>query len=257
MNNYISGVRFLHKVVGVEAPALLCFNLALTLRASRLMLRRPPHRKLPFTLSTLQQLCHMCDILNPFGVVMKVAILFGFFGMLRQSNLAPRSQGTFDPSRHTCRGDVLFQTPGIVIIMKWAKTIQSFDQLPLIPIPAIPGAILDPCAAYKALLKLAPTRRANDPLLCLPRRNGITVVTTTHLSHCLRIMLESLSLDPSSYSLHSLRRSGATAAYAAGVDGLAIQRHGTWSSPAFLDYVMSSEAASSPVASALARASQD
>ena len=251
--NYVSGVRLLHKLVGVDAPALRAHDVHLMMRSVKLHLRRPEHRRLPFTPDHIDQLCGLCDVMGDVGTVMKVAILFGYYGMLRQSNLAPRSQRSFDHSRHTCRGDVMLQPPGIVILVKWAKTIQSFDRLPLIPIPALPGSPHDPVRAFSAMLTLRPTSSANDPLLMLPgRRPPRHIVTIDQLRRILIIMLECLFLDTRHYSLHSLRRAGATAAHAAGVKLLDIKRHGCWESDAVFRYITSSSVAESPVAAALA-----
>ena len=110
--NYISGVRLLHKYAGAPAPALESFELTLTMRAIKLTLRHSPQRKLPFTPAMLSKVCAVCDSMsNPLGKTLKVAILLGYFGMLRRSNLAPRNPSKFDPTRNTCRGDVLLAPP--------------------------------------------------------------------------------------------------------------------------------------------------
>ena len=72
----------------------------------------------------------------------------------------------------------------------------------------------------------------------------------TSLCNFLRI----LGYDTGLYSLHSLRRGGATVAYSQGVDQLDIKRHGSWSSDCFWKYITSPFVAKSPVAAALANA---
>jgi hypothetical protein len=44
---------------------------------------------------------------------------------LRQSNLAPKTAAAFDIRRNTCRGDVICHPPGLVILLKWTKTLQK------------------------------------------------------------------------------------------------------------------------------------
>ena len=46
------------------------------------------------------------------GPAMKVCLTVGFFGMLRQSNLAPNTRGGIDPTKHTYRDDRLVADPG-------------------------------------------------------------------------------------------------------------------------------------------------
>jgi hypothetical protein len=104
VRNYVSGVAFMHKQLGGQAPAITSFPVTTLLCAVDLSLRTPPQRKQPIYPALLHKLCRLCDLIGSFGVVMKVAITFGFYGMLRQSNLAPRQAADFDLSRHTCRG---------------------------------------------------------------------------------------------------------------------------------------------------------
>jgi hypothetical protein len=85
--------------------------------------------------------------------------------MLRQSNLAPGSAGTFNPSRHTTHADVSVQAPGLVITVKWSKTMQTMDNQHLLPLPSVKGHPADPLAAYEQLIAAVPTRSAKQPLL--------------------------------------------------------------------------------------------
>ena len=238
----------MHKCLHTQASALDSFELKLMIRACKLIMRRPPNRRLPFTVDNLLSLVSLCQFMGELGVIMKVVILFGYYGMLRQSNLAPQSRNQFDISRHTCRGDVIFHPPGLVLIAKWTKTNQSFEQLPLIPLPKVPNSPLDPVEAYEDMLRAFPTRSVNDPLLM---KSTGKPYTCTQLRDMFRAMLELCDMDPACYSLHSLRRTGATMCWQAGVQAVDIQRHGTWASSAFMDYIMSTHVSSSPVALAL------
>lgn len=238
VNNYISGVRLLHKYIGVECASLYSFELDLMLRALDITLIHVPNQRLPLTYRILLQLCHICTGLGTTGLVLKCAYLFGFFGLLRQSNLAPNHQRAFDYRRHTCRGDVMFHYPGLVIIQKWSKTAQTGGTPHLIPLPAIPGSPLCPVAAYTDMLQVVPTRHDNDPLLyTVGGHRQLLPLTTRCLRSSFTIMMDSLGYNASRYSLHSLRRGGATAAYLAGVNYTQIKRHGAWKSDAFWTYI--------------------
>ena len=74
----------------------------------------------------------------------------------------------------------------------------------------------------------------------------------THIGKSRCLMLHTLGIDTGLYSLHSLCRGGATAAYQAGADQLDIKCHGTWLSDAFWGYITAPSVAMLPVASALA-----
>lgn len=254
IRNYISGIRLLHKYISVKCEALHSFQLDLVLRGIELSTRHIPNRKLPMTREILTSLVSLCDHLHRTGLAIKVALLFGYFGFLRQSNLAPKTIASFDPSRHTCRGDVLFQPPGLVILLKWSKTIQRGEKVHLIPLPAIPGSPLCPHAAYVSMLRAFPTMSQHDPLLQIrrPGSRRISPLTSEALSRAFKSLMECLGHNPHDYSLHSLRAGGATAAYHAGVDTERIKRHGTWRSDCFWSYVASDPVEQSHVAAALA-----
>jgi hypothetical protein len=238
VRNYVSGVRLLHKYLGITCPSLYSFELDLMLRALDITLVHVPNQRLPLTPGILQQLCQICDGLGTLGRVVKCALLFGFFGLLRQSNLAPSLAHLFDPRRHTCRGDVLFHHPGIVIILKGSKTAQTGGQPHLIPLPAISNSPLCPVATYQAMLQVAPTRHPNDALLfTLSPAGQARLLTIPQLRQSFNIMMDTLGYHAPDFSLHSLRRGGASAAYQAGVDYTLIQRHGAWKSDAFWNYI--------------------
>jgi hypothetical protein len=80
-----------------------------------------------------------------------------------------------------------------------------------------------------------PTATQDSPLFTLPHSE--VPVTISYLTGALHILLEALHISPQPYSLHSLRRSGATEAYKAGVGYAQIKSHGTWRSDSFWTYI--------------------
>lgn len=252
IRNYISGVRLMHKYVHASADSIHSFELELMLRALDVNLRHVPNQRLPISESLLSKLCTLCDTLDSFGSTMKCAILLSYFGFLRQCNLAPKSARFFDPSRHTCRGDVIVHPPGLILVLKWSKTLQKSSQYVNIPIPGIPGHPLCPVRAYQQMTRAVPAS-ANHPLLLVSDAGGVTSpLTLRGLARAFQVLITSLGYQRAAYSLHSLRRGGATASYLAGVDFINIKRHGTWRSDAFWEYISSNSVENSKVAGALA-----
>lgn len=237
IRNYISGVRLLHKYVGVDSPTLYCFELDLILRSMDLTFCHAPKQKLPVTVQMLKQLCSACTSLGAFGKVLKCAILFGFYGFLRQSNLAPRSIAAFDPRRNTCRGDVIPHPPGLALLVKWTKTRQTGRVCQTLPLPSVPGHMTCPVSAFQEMTRATPTPSPNAPLLIVPGTVA-EPVTIGQLNSAFSQVLQCLGYPTDSYSLHSLRRGGCSACYKAGVDFIRIKRHGTWTSDSFWDYVV-------------------
>lgn len=251
IRNYVSGIRLFHKLMSKDCAAVNSFEVSLILRALDLTMQHTPKQRLPIDSGILSAICSACNSLGALGVVCKVAFLFGYFGFLRQSNLAPKRAAEFQPKRHTCRGDILLHPPGIVIILKWSKTIQRGQAVPLIPLPRIPGSPLCPLQAYNDMLQLCPTVTPNTPLLQLPGHQRKTV-TIKLLGQVFHAILDQLGYPAALYSLHSLRAGGATAAFNAGVEYTHIKRHGTWKSDCFWSYVSAQSVEQSPVAKALA-----
>ena len=146
---------------------------------------------------------------------------------------------------------VILHPPGLIVVLKWTKKQQTGASNQAIPLPAIPKDPLCPVAAFKAMLLVSPTMSPNDSLLLLP---GVSrnIVTVGKLKTVFRALIKLMGHQPSAYSLHSLRRTGATLAYEAGVDYLGIKRHGTWRSGAFWEYITTRSTKNSKVASGLA-----
>ena len=116
----------------------------------------PTHQRLPILPPLLHQLCEIASCLGMQGPAMRVFWAFAFFSMLRQSNLAPSSSHQFDPTHHTCRGDIIFTPPGLLII-RWSKTVQCVGRAQERPIPVVSGHPADPVATFRVLLLASPT----------------------------------------------------------------------------------------------------
>ena len=81
--------------------------------------------------------------------------------------------------------------------------------MPILEIERYPA---DPVATYTDLLLASPTTSTNQPLLTVTKGGKQDIVTVDMLTRALKVMVDVLGMDTSLYSLHSLRRRGATAA---------------------------------------------
>ena len=113
-----------------------------------------------------------------------------------------------------------------------------------IQIPSIPNHPLDPVAAIKDMYRQIPTRTLDDPFVMLPDRSP---VTTRLLATALHSILRESGFPANNYSLHSLRRGRATAAFRAGAEVHDIQHHGTWRSSCVWDYITAHGESESPI----------
>jgi hypothetical protein len=153
--------------------------------------------------------------------------------------MSPRTSKAFDITRHLTQADLFYSPPGYVILVKWTKTHQHGQHV-LLPVPEIPHKHCPIKAIRRMLADHTPTTIATRliPLFMVP--NTQSPMTTTYLAQSLRVILAALGVDANNYSLHSLRRGGATSAFNAGVNHVKIQRHGTWRSDCFWTYVTTS-----------------
>ena len=55
------------------------------------------------------------------GQVYKAVYLVAFFSFIRLSNFVPHRLSDFDPSRHLAVGDVIFDPPGVKLIIKMVQ----------------------------------------------------------------------------------------------------------------------------------------
>ena len=245
VSNYFSIIKLTHAALQHKCYALESLEVRLMLRAVRITTSHTPQPKLPITKDMLQVLCARCEKRGSWGPTIKCALLFGYYGFLRCSNLVPRVGEKFDCRRHPCRGDVFLQPPGIILLQKWSKTLQDHSKVQLISMPAIPNHPLCPVRAYQDMCISVPTSSANQPLLLLPTREGRPApLSASRLQAFLKTLLLASGFDVHKYSLHSLRRGGATDSFRAGASYLHIQRHGGWKSDAFWEYITTSDPSS-------------
>ena len=200
VRNYFSVIKLMHAALHKTCAALDSLEVSLMLRAIRITMTHVPRKKLPITKDMLLHLCSMCDASNSWGSTIKCALLFGYYGFLRRSNLVPNKKSSFDHVRHTCRGDILIRPPGLVLLLKWSKTLQDHSHIQLIPMPEIPKHPLCPVRAYRDMCAHVPTTSPNQPLLMLPNRSGRpTTLTASRLLAFFKALLMAGGYDANKY----------------------------------------------------------
>jgi hypothetical protein len=238
VRNYFSAISYLHKHLGLQCAALQSHPVLMMLRAIDNTLRSPVIPKQPVSIALLLKMVQLCNQLGTWGLVLKCALLFCFFGFLRQSNVAPRSAQLFDHTRDTLRSDIQITSQGLIVRLKWTKTHQGSQQPVFIPLPQIQGSSLCPTRAFRQMCAAFPSSTTHTPLLIYsPPGSPHAVVTTRMLAQTFHQLTTRLRLPPSTYTLHSLRRGGATLCHSLGVSLEQIQQHGTWTSGAVWSYL--------------------
>ncbi len=210
--NYVSAIKLLHNYTQEKLDNIQDFQVTIMLRATSLTLRNIPQRKQPLTIDHLFTLCNLCKTQGTTGAVIRLGLLLGYFGFLRASNICPPNRKAFDGTRHITRGDITVAPPGLVLALKWSKTMQVMNQPTKIPIPAMTCEVIDPVRAHQDMCEKIPAQ-PHRPLLILPDGN---ILTISQFRSYLKALLRGAGLSTKLYSAHSLRRGGATTTHKAG-----------------------------------------
>ncbi|XP_078660129.1 uncharacterized protein LOC144904857 [Branchiostoma floridae x Branchiostoma belcheri] len=238
VSHYLSSVKLLHQYNGHYDLDLHHPEVQLTLTGIKKTLCHRPKEPHPVTIPFLLRTHTLLDLSRPRNATLWAAILLGFFGFLRKSNLVPPTAKSFDPNKHLCRQDILAAPEALVLRASWSKTIQANERELVVPVLAIPGSPLCPVRAYLNMLHLNPAP-AHAPAFILPptTQRPLRPLTASTLDKEFNNIVLKQGLPSRHHTLHDLRRGGYTLAFEAGVPRELRQRHGDWRSDADLCYL--------------------
>ena len=94
-------------------------------------------------IKTLTEIVSLCDT-KWMGQIFQTLYLVAFFSFLRISNLVPHKITAFSVLEQLSRGDIFFPPPGLHILIKWSKTMQTRDMVRIIKLPALQSSPLCP-----------------------------------------------------------------------------------------------------------------
>lgn len=233
--NYLSAINVLHRHFGYNVAFHDVFSIKLIIRGLRRILGDAQEQKLPITPSVLS--CLRPQLLASKDSGFWAAMLIAFYSFFRKSNLVPKSASGYDPSKTLSRQDILIRPWGLVICVRWSKTIQFKERKLLIPIVRLPpGHPLCPVQAYEHHISLFPAT-PSSPAFLYSKGSHTSPITHAVFTAKLRDSLCSAGLKPTQYSGHSFRRGGATFAFRCGAPIELISLQGEWSSDAVLLYI--------------------
>jgi integrase len=235
--NYLGGVRLMHLYAGLPFDLLQNFLVKLLLKGLRKRLCHTPRRALPITPQILLSFLPYLHLDSPFDITLWCSFLFAFFLMARKSNICPPSKRKFDSTKHLCRGDILYNDTGLLVLFRWSKTNQHRQRPKLTPLIKMPDSPLCPLTIFTTMNTMIPAN-PKDPAFLIPTNCGkFTTLTHDVFVKHLRKLLVKTGHNPSSYSGHSFRRGGATWAVRSGVSDSLIRLHGDWRSDSYLMYI--------------------
>ena len=148
--------------------------------------------------------------------------------MLRKSQFANSSKKSFTSAEQFTRGDFLFTIQGMIVSIKWSKTMQKHNIILQVPLIRKSESVLCPVTAYSHMLNLIPAK-ASDPAFGLPDSKG-SIVPFSKLEkyRLLRDLFIKCQIPIEKFSFHSLRRGGTAFAASAGDTDSEICSIGHW-----------------------------
>ena len=161
------------------------------------------------------------------------AFALGLFAFLRISNLVPTSSKVFDHRRQLICDDIILDSRGARVKIRWAKNLQRSDQYHEV---AVPWLNMRPHVCPTRILSTLLV--TSHPGSCRPLVpcNGRPVIESQlreRLAHIIRV----LGLSHRGLTFHALRRSGVTLAFQSEASMDSIWAHGAWASDSAWQYL--------------------
>ena len=164
----------------------------------------------------------------------RLVISILYFSALRQGEVILHSAKQFDPHRHLTAADIRIRDNKLVLHIKHAKNMQGHANRRLVTLAPTGDALTCPVTLF---MDLVTRGYKSDPRVPAFTRQGGSPLLVTHVTTALRTAIAAQGLDATLYTLHSLRRTATTNAYAANHKELDIQNSAAWSSNAYKTYI--------------------
>ena len=132
-----------------------------------------------------------------------------FFGFFRKSHLSPTSADKFNPNLQFTRDNFSFYSWGVLVQVKWSKTIQFRDRVVSITLPLIPGSLCPTTAILRAFTFTRSAPSGSQAFAYFhPASCTIQVFTYRSFLNKLKVCLTFLGYPRSEYAGHSFRGGG-------------------------------------------------
>ena len=237
----LSIVRLIHLQYGYPNPLhneLVKFQYSLLIRGIRRSSDKAATRpKLPITPTVLYEIRKQLTLTDSFDATFWAACLVAFYSFFRKANLLPPSREKFDEHSHLRRSDLHLFRWGVVMVVRWNKTIQFKQRTLLIPLPRVNESPLCPLTALANAYDLTSDASPSDSAFMYREGAKLVMLTYNKFLQKLQLTLSAAGLNTERYAGHSFRRGGATFAMRCGVPVELIKIQGDWKSNAYKRYL--------------------
>lgn len=182
--NYVDGLQWFCDYMGYSSLPRYTPKVKMTLRGFKRLLGTAVKQKLPITPSILLSIRQHLQPDDIEHSALWAAFLVGFFTFFRKSNLVPPSVRKFNADLHLTRRDFTFTDWGMVITVRWSKTIQFRNKILLIPVAAISGHPLCPVHAVQSYFSKY-SASVDGPAFTYPNKQQHRFITYSHFTKSL------------------------------------------------------------------------
>lgn len=245
---YMCHLRNLSIMLGFGDAVFSCPRLRLAVKGfRRLRVTTRRARRLPVTVSLLQQFLRILDPHDNVHTVIGAILTIGVHGLFRSGELTVKKRnGQSDNVLR--RSSVIWTSDSFSIHLEISKT-DPFRQGTDVTVFRDDTATC-PWTYLKAAMAVAPEKGSDAPLFQMP--NG-EAVQYTSLNRAIKTLAVCIGLDSAVFSGHSLRIGGATSLAMLGVPDYVIKELGRWASISYQGYTRPDSAQRKEWAAALAK----
>ena len=188
------------------------------------------------THEVLLKLVEHVDFSSELQAVAWVAVLVGFYLILRVSNLAPISRTQFSKRYCLTRSDVYWKKGFWTVGIRWSKTNQNMNKV--VEAPLVPGRTKYICPQHwvTRMIKLIPAK-PQEPLFLIREKGSRFPLTIGQINRLFKEWCKKADIPPGGYTSHCLRRGGLTWAHEAKITGETLQIMSDWASRAYMCYI--------------------
>ena len=234
---YLTVIRLLHLECGLDHPFQDNHHVSSLLKAIKRDKGCEQNYKLTLTTKDLSAILYHLDLGRPLDAQLWSLILACFYGLLRISNVTVPNVSNMDSHKSITRQDIEFHANGIILNIRWSKTLQFRERVLQTALPALENDLC-PTRAFLNFIKLAGPVPPNAPAWAFIDPLGqLRVPTSASVRTRLQSVFAAVGMSTKHFNTHSLRRSGASYLLAAKVPLETIKVLGDWKSDSVFKYL--------------------
>ena len=233
---YISAVAYLQAINGLPAPDVATYRIKLAIRAIK-DLGPAPTKCAPVTFQLLQYIVGNV-VQGDNGKLFAAMLSLGFFGALRGAEYAAvhiQNGVLLAPRLQDIQFVVYDGVYGLLYTIHKSKTVS----VPITIAIGCSGHVICAVCMMTEYLQSKPASLLHPQSYLFTFKDG-RPVTKAHLNSVIKQQIQSLNLDCSNYSTHSLRAGAAMTANQLGFNEDDIKQLGHWKSLAYQSYIRQS-----------------